>query len=66
MKSIRAKTADPYSFTADAAVKAVERFMELEGVKPGLYTPTMLLGTDFLETLKHVEIEMIGQGDAVD
>lgn len=66
MKSIRVKTPDPYSFTADAAVKAVEKFMELAGTKAGLYTPTMLLGTDFLETLKNVEIEMIGQGDAVD
>lgn len=39
-------TCDGYSYTADAAVRAVEEVFA-RGTKPGAYTPTAAFGTDF-------------------
>ncbi len=43
-----------YRFTAASAVRAVER--TLEGLKPGVQTPTQAFGTGFLEEIPETEV----------
>ncbi len=50
-------TPDGYSFTADAAIRSVERV--LEGVEPGALTPSRAFGADFVETLDGVTVHEI-------
>lgn len=56
--ALRLRTPEGYTFTADAAVTAMQKVVE-GAVEPGAYTPSRAFGADFVLGLEGVKLERV-------